>query len=209
MTNTKASATLVTVHILTNLYIIFIFHNLLTYWFCNPYYTVSTWIVRNKLEPWTLNFSKPKQSSSWLVGNRNKGPTMFCYLDLPDRAISSEKWNNCGNQKENLYLPFLHGCSSVSSWLWENNRLTYTHSNLLFQWVPVTCTTYCFQLWGHCYVTISIVFPPNHKLITYLVGMGADRPPINNTRSQVTFRREITFNLAGASRGGGFVVVVQ
>ena len=52
MTNTKASAALVTVHmhISTNLYIIFTFHHLLTYWFCKPSYTVSTWIVRNKLE---------------------------------------------------------------------------------------------------------------------------------------------------------------
>ena len=41
MSNTKASATLVTVHISTNLYVIFIFHYLLTYWFCEPSYTVS------------------------------------------------------------------------------------------------------------------------------------------------------------------------
>ena len=41
MSNTKASATLVTVHISTNLYMIFIFHYLLTYWFCKPSYTVS------------------------------------------------------------------------------------------------------------------------------------------------------------------------
>ena len=41
MSNTKAWATLVTVHISTNLYMIFIFHYLLTYWFCEPSYTVS------------------------------------------------------------------------------------------------------------------------------------------------------------------------
>ena len=41
MSNSKALATLVTVHISTNLYMIFIFHYLLTYWFCKPSYTVS------------------------------------------------------------------------------------------------------------------------------------------------------------------------
>ena len=50
VTNTKASATLVTMHITTNLYIIFTFHHLLTYWFCKPSYNTSTWIVRNKRE---------------------------------------------------------------------------------------------------------------------------------------------------------------
>ena len=29
--------------------------------------------------------------------------------------------------------------------------------------VPITCTTYCFQEKGHCYITIPIVFPANHK----------------------------------------------
>ena len=28
---------------------------------------------------------------------------------------------------------------------------------------PITCTTYCFQGQGHCYITISIVFPANYK----------------------------------------------
>ena len=46
------------------LYIIFIFHHLLTYWFCKPSYTISTWIVRNKLEPWTLNLFK---KIDWVV----------------------------------------------------------------------------------------------------------------------------------------------
>ena len=67
--------------------------------------------------------SKPSswQSSTWLVDNGNKGPTKFYYFDLPGRAISTKKWNNYGNKKENLYLTFLHCCSSVPSWLWENN----------------------------------------------------------------------------------------
>ena len=82
--------------------------------------------------------SKPSVGNwvlTWLVlDNRNKGPTRFYYFDLPDRAISTKKWNNCGNKRGNLYLTFLHGCSLVSSWLWENNRLTYTHPNLLFYW---------------------------------------------------------------------------
>ena len=43
----KASATLVYVHISKNLYVIFIFHHLLTYWFCKPSYIVPTWIARN------------------------------------------------------------------------------------------------------------------------------------------------------------------
>ena len=38
VTNAKVSATLVTVQISTNLYIIFSFHHLLTYWFCKPSY---------------------------------------------------------------------------------------------------------------------------------------------------------------------------
>ena len=46
----KLRIRLVTVHISTNLYIIFTFHRLLTYWFCKPSDTVSTWIVRNKFE---------------------------------------------------------------------------------------------------------------------------------------------------------------
>ena len=35
--------------------------------------------------------SKPWQSSTWLVDNRNKGPTKFYYFDLPDRGISTKK----------------------------------------------------------------------------------------------------------------------
>ena len=69
--------------------------------------------------------SKPSswQSSTWLpvVDNGNKGPTKFYYCDLPGRAISTKKWNNYGNKKENLYLTFPHSSSSVRSWLWENN----------------------------------------------------------------------------------------
>ena len=42
VTNMKASASLVTVHISTNLYIIFTFHHLLTYWFSKSSFTVST-----------------------------------------------------------------------------------------------------------------------------------------------------------------------
>ena len=43
----NSSATLVSVHISTNLYVIFTFHHLLTYWFCKPSYTVPTWVARN------------------------------------------------------------------------------------------------------------------------------------------------------------------
>ena len=28
---------------------------------------------------------------------------------------------------------------------------------------PITFTTYCFQGEGHCFVTVPIVFPANHK----------------------------------------------
>ena len=41
---------LVAVQISTILYIIFTFHYLITYWFCKPSHTVSTWIVRKKLK---------------------------------------------------------------------------------------------------------------------------------------------------------------
>ena len=36
-------------------------------------------------------------------------------------------------------------------------------SKPLISLVPITCTTYCFQGYGHCYVTIPIVFPAYHK----------------------------------------------
>ena len=46
--------------------------------------------------------SKPSsgQSSTWLVDNGNKEPTKFYYFDLPGKAISTKKWNNCGNKKK-------------------------------------------------------------------------------------------------------------
>ena len=28
---------------------------------------------------------------------------------------------------------------------------------------PITFTTYCFQGKGHCFVTVPVVFPANHK----------------------------------------------
>ena len=42
-------------------------------------------------------------------------------------------------------------------------RLTCTHRKPLISLGPITCTTYCFQGLGHCYITIPIVFPANHK----------------------------------------------
>ena len=36
-------------------------------------------------------------------------------------------------------------------------------SKPLISLVPITCTTYCFQGQGHCYITSPIVFPANHK----------------------------------------------
>ena len=61
VTNTKASATLLTVHVSTNLYInIFIFHQCLP----TDSYTVSTWIVRNKLEPAPCSITSVQATTS-------------------------------------------------------------------------------------------------------------------------------------------------
>ena len=45
-------------------------------------------------------------------------------------------------------------------------------SKPLISLVPITCTTYCFQGYGHGYVTIPIVFPANHKTFLEQVQVG-------------------------------------
>ena len=113
--------------------------------------------------------SKPWQSSTWLVDNRNKGPTRFYFFYLPDRAISTKKWNNSGNKKENLYLTFLLGCSSVSSWLWATPiQTSYLIGpyNLHYRLFSGIGTLLCHN--PYC-------FPSQSQT---LFGIGAGRPPI-------------------------------
>ena len=59
-----------------------------------------------------------------------------------------------------LYLVDIygHGFYELSRMLMRKNV-----NNDVSQDSPITCTTYRFQGKGHCFVTIPIVFPANHK----------------------------------------------
>ena len=54
---------------------------------------------------------------------------------------------------------FLSVCSTIG----QTVQLTCSHPKPLISLVPITCTTCCFQGQLHCYVTIPIVLPANHK----------------------------------------------
>ena len=77
--------------------------------FCKPSYAVSTWIVRNKLEPWTLNLK-----NSFLLTNRIQYYFRVCYFLYPlfflhpfscfyrllaflwsVRSLSGKRWGSC------------------------------------------------------------------------------------------------------------------
>ena len=47
--------------------------------------------------------------------------------------------------------------------LYPQHAIDLHEFKLLILLVLVTCATYFFQVWGHCYVTIPIVFPANQK----------------------------------------------
>ena len=114
----------------------------------------------------------------WTVIRAQQGS--LYYFDLTDRAISTKKWNNCGNKRGNLCLTFFQGCSVVSLWLWENNRLTHTHLNHLF--IGPYNLPIVFRDRG-IIMSPSLLF---FQLITNLV-WDRCRSAQNNSRSQVTF----------------------
>ena len=79
--------------------------------------------------------SKPWQSSTfyWLVGKlirAQQGSIILIYLTelflLRNEIIVAIRKKICTSPSS------VHGCSSVSLWLWENNHLTYTHPNLVW-----------------------------------------------------------------------------
>ena len=126
-----------------------------------------------------------------------EGFFFFFFFYLPDRAISTKKWNNCGNKNENLYLTFLQGCSSVSSWLWATPIQTsyfislYNLHYLLFSGMGAML---CHN--PYCFLSQSQT----------LFGTGAGRPPITAV-ARWLFRRQNTFDFAGGrgkegGRGG-------
>ena len=72
-----------------------------------------------------------------------------------------------------MYLTFLHGCSSISLWLWEK-RLTYTYPNLLFHW-SYNLHYLLFSGIGALLCHHPYCFPSQSQT---LFGTGAGRPPI-------------------------------
>ena len=79
-----------------NLYIILIFHHLLTYWFCKPSYTVSTWIVRNKFELELETWNNLKQHAKYftIILFLNYLPPQLNLLLWPWRIIWTVKVEN-------------------------------------------------------------------------------------------------------------------
>ena len=81
----------------------------------------------------------------------------------------------------------------------------YLHpSKPLISLVPITCTTYCFQGQGHCYVTIPIVFPANHKLCLDQVQVGPLWGNIVPTNILVTFIEVPPWSLVSHVHYNGF-----
>ena len=115
---------------------------------------------------------------------------------LTELFLLEMKINDCGNQKENVYLTFLHAwLFSVSSWLRENNRTSIQTSYFIG---PCNLHYLLFSgIWAllchhpHC-------FPSQSQT---LFGMGAGRPPITAI-ARWLFRRENTLDFAGG-RGWG------
>ena len=89
-------------------------------------------------------------------------------------------------------------CSSVSSWLWKNNHLTYTHPNLSFIG-PCHLHYLLFSGIGALLCHHPYCFPSQSQTV---FGMGAGRPPLT-TIARRLFRRENTSDFAGG-RGGGW-----
>ena len=65
----------------------------------------------------------------------------------------------------NQLVQFLHLVDIYGHDFYELSRMLMRTNvnNDVSQDSPITCTTYCFQGKGHCFVTIPIVFPANHK----------------------------------------------
>ena len=63
------------------------------------------------------------------------------------------------------------------------NFLDQLPSKALISLVLITCTTYCFQGKGHCYVTMPIFFPANQKTF---FGIGAASPvKVKSVKSRI------------------------
>ena len=136
--------------------------------------------------------SKPWKSSTWLVDNRNKGPTRFYYFDLPDRVISTKKWNNCGIRLEICTSPSSMvaprspcGCQKITDWptpIFGSYNLNY----LLFSGIRVLLChhPYCFS---------------SQSQTLFVIGVG--RPKVT-AAARWLFRRENTFDFPGGRDGG-------
>ena len=146
--------------------------------------------------------SKPWQSSTfnWLAGRLNKGPTRFYYFDLPDNPFSSKKWNDCGNQKENLYLTFLHAWLVLGLLVAVRKFITIWPTPIQTSYFIGPCNLHYLLFSGigallchhpHC-------FPSQSQT---LFGMGAGWPPITAI-ARWLFQCKNTFDFAGG-RGGG------
>ena len=94
----------------------------------------------------------------------NQGQRYFALRHLsiftcPTRASLAQsvflfQWLLHLNNKNNVYNQKYRCCK---------RRLTCTVLNVLFHSSSLNCTIHCFKEQGHCYVTIPIVFPANHK----------------------------------------------
>ena len=142
--------------------------------------------------------SKPWQSSTfyWLVGNlirAQQGSIILIYLTelflLRNEIIVAIRKKICTSPSS------MHGCSSVSSWLWENNRTPIQTSYFIG---PCNLHYLLFSGIGALLCHHPHCFPSQSQT---LFGMGAGRPPITAI-ARWLFRRENTLDFAGG-RGGG------
>ena len=84
-------------------------------------------------------------------------------------------------------------------------KAIYLHpSKPLISLVFITCTTYYFQGQGHCYVTIPIVFPANHKPCLDQVQVGPLWGNIVPTNILVTFIGVPPWSLVSPVHSNGF-----
>ena len=115
---------------------------------------------------------------------------------LTELFLLEMKINDCGNQKENVYLTFLHAwLFSVSSWLRENSRTPIQTSYFIG---PCNLHYLLFSAIGALLCHHPHCFPSQSQT---LFGMGAGRPPITAI-ARWRFRRENTFDFSGRSGGG-------
>ena len=90
---------------------------------------------------------------------------VFFFTDICARACISQSSTHYFQLFRQLVASesvFLHDVAAALFVLFPK-LIDLPRSKPLISLVPITCTTYCFQGQGHCYVTIPIVFPANHK----------------------------------------------